>query len=249
MKTIIISFVMFLCACASTNKQEIFDINAPVDPRGKLGKSVIGLNEKNEGVIQEEILVEDELRQQELLNSSLHDTVLSEQATLEGCREDLTDKRLGGTGEMSPLPEIDNLRLDEKVTEKMGADSESGELKIVRTTFLRDKITNEKRYNKSLITTLDTLKKANKECGKKLAEARRKAGLQGTRYMPDGYFTSNGTWVQQKQGEVTLDDAFRIKAEMEAKHQKPDASKTVIETTKVETKEDQWIKPRWNEND
>ena len=46
----------------------------------------------------------------------------------------------------------------------------------------------------------------------KLKTTRLEHGLPSERIRAEGYFTTDGTWIQIKLGEQTLDDAFEIMA-------------------------------------
>ncbi len=54
------------------------------------------------------------------------------------------------------------------------------------------------------------------ECNRKLRAARVKAGLRLSDYKAKGRYRSDGTWVEERKAERTLDDAFEIRGKESA---------------------------------
>lgn len=206
MKTLIIA-VLLTVGCATEHKMQKLDM--VLTPKGQVGNRTLGLTDSNELILQEEQAADDELRVQQAVNSKLQFELEHESFELKRCRMDMADPRIGGSGNVPAIDEIDGMKTTETIKEEIGL-TDSGEVKIVRKGYFLDKLKLERAYEKSLRKMHSTISRHREECEFKMAIARRSAGLPSKRYQGEGYFTNGGVWVQTDQNEGSLDDAFEI---------------------------------------
>lgn len=204
----LITLLSFSC---TTEDKTVKEVDTKLEKKGAVGGKTIGLNDDKEAIIQEETAVDDEMRRQEWVNNKLEEELNAEHLELQRCRDDLADPRLGGSGEVAEIPEVDNIKNPNEVKEELGITAD-GNLKMVKKEFLVDKIKSEKKYETSLTNLVKTVKKHNTQCGQKMARARVTAGLPAQRYKAEGTYDSKGNWTQTRKAEITLDDAFEIRA-------------------------------------
>lgn len=213
MKTIsTLLFVSFAFAACSSNPETIKPINTDLDVKGQVGSAKLGVNEDNVAILQEEKQAQDELTVQEAVNMRLFDEAAHQKSELKECLTYLADKRLGGSGKIPELPDLDNLKTETEEKEEFGQ-AKDGSLKIVKKSSFVQRLRNSRSYDKSLRSVTKLLEKQNSQCQMDLEVARNKAGLPGKKAQAEGYFNSKGTWVETKRGETNLNDAFEIQAE------------------------------------
>jgi hypothetical protein len=198
--------LVFVISCAGSNYKVQELESYKIVPKGQIGDKTMGLNDKKELILQEEQDASDELRVQEAVNYRWKEDVEYESHMLKWCRTDMSDPRLGGSGIIPPVSEIDNMKTPEDVREEIGI-NDDGEIKVIRKSYFIDKLKLERRYGKSLQTMLKTIARHREECEYKMNIARRKAGLPGERF--SGHFGGPN--------ENTLDDAFRINKERQVR--------------------------------
>jgi len=203
-------------SCTSSDKK-ITEIDTKLDQKGSVDGKRIGLNDEGEAIIQEEVDADDELRRQQWANNRIYENLENDHHDLNHCRNDLADPRLGGSGEVQPIPEIDSMKSLDSIKEDFGL-SEDGGLKVVRKEFYVDRLKKERKYEVSLLKTQKIVKKHLAECERKMGYARTKHGLPAKRYTAKGYFDQSGTWIQVRKAELTLDDAFEIRAKDQSKN-------------------------------
>ena len=203
-------FLLVATSCSST-KYVAKKIDTTIDVKGKVDDGYIGLNKKGQAIIQEETEADDELRTQQWENSRLENQLYTDSDRLKRCRNDLSDPRLGGSGSVSPVPSIDDIKSPAELKEEFGIDSE-GRLKVVKRSFFVEKLRAERKYARSLKKLIKQVKKHRVECERKMGYARRKQGLPAGRYKAEGHYDARGNWKMTRKGEQTLDDAFEIQA-------------------------------------
>jgi len=207
--------VLFLVACSTTNNKAE-DLELDLDLKGSVDGKKIGIDDDGDVIIQSETDASDELRTQTWVNSKLEDDISREYIDLKRCREDLADPRLGGSGEVTKIPEVDNLKSANEVKEKFGID-EDGNLKVVKKEYFMEKLRKERKYEKSLKNMKKILAKNNESCQRHMGRARLSQGLPARRYEATGYFTSDGVWIGTEKAERSLDDAFERSAKAQKK--------------------------------
>ena len=213
MKTLLLaSLIITTIACTTPDYQEL---DTSLDKKGSSASGDIGITEDGKVVIQEQNSATEELRLQQVVNNDLESKLKMEASQLETCREYLADPRLGGNGAVVDIAEIDNLRSVNEVKEEFGI--ENGDLKFVRKERYGERLKSERKLESSLRKMLRLFTKQRKQCDQQVSVARVKAGLPAKKYKGEGYFNQNGTYVETRRHEQNLDDAFRIKAELDRK--------------------------------
>jgi hypothetical protein len=207
--SIIVSMTFISCA---TNPNVVRTLDTRIEVKGNIGEGKLGLNDKHEAIIQHERQAQDELLIQDAVNMRLQDDLNHYEGELSECLKYMADERLGGSGQMPAMPNIDNLQTEAIATEEFGA-SEDGSLKIVKKTYYLERLKNARAYEKSIRSMTKVLKDQNASCQMKLEIARNKAGLPGKKIIAEGYFTQKGAWVQTRRGENSLSDALELQAE------------------------------------
>lgn len=204
--------LIVLSAVACRSKDHVVeDVDTHLESKGQSNDGEIGLNEKGQAILQSKTSASAELTIQEHVNEKLQSDLDSERHQLLLCRRDLSDPRLGGTGEMSAIPEVDNLKMPEATDERLGRD-EKGKLVVVRKSFFDEKLQSERDYGKALQDVLRVVKRNREECEQKMGVARTKHGLPAQRYVAKGQYI-NGQWMETRRAENSLDDAFEIRSE------------------------------------
>jgi len=205
----LLSVTSFSCA---SNPDAVRPIDTKLNVRGTIGDAKLGINDKNEAIVQEERQAQDELLIQETVNMRLQDDANHYEGELKECLTYMADKRLGGNGELPEIPDVSNLKTQDDVQEEFGS-TEDGSLKIVKKSSFTARLKNARSYEKSLRAITKVLKKQNEGCQMKLEAARNRVGLPGKKATAEGYFNSSGKWVETRRGENSLSDAFEIQAD------------------------------------
>lgn len=208
--------LLFSMSNGCTSDYEVKEVDTKLEVKDSIDGSKVGINENDEVVVQTETDASDELRTQKWVNSRLEDDLNHDYAELEQCREDLADPRLGGTGSVTDIPEIDNLKGMSEVKEEFGL-TEDGSLKVVKKEYFLDLLKKERKYEKTLRSMTKVIKKHKESCQRRMGAERTKAGLPAKRYQASGYFTDDGTWIGTDKAENNLDDAFERAAKAKQK--------------------------------
>ena len=217
----LVSFVRLLTLVAAiqgcTTPNQVHELETKeFKVKGSAADGKIGINEKNQAVILDNSAAQDDLAVLELSNSHMRDEVERELTDLKACEDQLNDPRLGGSGRVTQIPDMEALRANPEIAEDMGID-ENGDLRVTREQSFEKKMKAEKKFGVTLKKMTKTVKAQYETCARQLAVAREQHGLPGQRYKAAGYFTSDGTWIETKHGEQSLDDAFEISAKAKAK--------------------------------
>ena len=189
------------------NKNEVKEIDTTIDAKGSVDGGTVGIDKKGEAIIQNEASAQDELRRQQWANSQLEADLGNQHFELRRCRRDLADPRLGGSGEPTSIPDVDNMKDTTATREEFGLDA-GGALKVVKREYFLERLEKERKYETTLRSMAKLVKDHLEKCQTHMAVARRQTGLPSERYRSEGYFTNNGTWVETKKAEQSLDDAF-----------------------------------------
>ena len=207
MKYLMIIALMTLVGCASSDKVKQLDTD--IDAKGYTRNGVIGLQD-DVAVIQEKRPADDELRLQQWKNFQLENDLNHEYHMANWCYDDLSDPRLGGTGEVSQAPEVTNMKNSVKIKEELGLEGEK--LMVVKTSSFKEQLAVERQYEQSLVSMTKAVKKTRSDCERKMAVARLKVGLPAKRYQGEIKVSPEGTVEDViKPHETNLDKAFEIK--------------------------------------
>ena len=208
-KSICMGVGLIMLQSCTSNSHKVRELNTHLNHSTKSGLSTIGVNKRGEAVYQTETSVADEVRLKKWQNNQLSSEVKSERYQLQTCRKDLADARLGGSGEITPLPEVDLLDSESALKQKIGI-NEQGKLAVLKRGYLKDHIKKQKQLNTSLTKLVRVIKTSRQQCESKMGAARIRAGLSSKRYKAEGRFRGDGSWVQTQKAESSLDDAFEI---------------------------------------
>ena len=219
--------VLILSGCSS-NPNKAKDLDTKVDAKGAYHGEVIGLNDNKEVVIEKQQNADAELRELGWKQYDLEQKIHTDHESLTRCREELADPRLGGSGNMTEIPEIDTMKTVSQVKEELGI-TENGSLKLVKKEMYLDRLKAERDYVEALKQEQKTIDKFRSNCERDMKITRVKHGLPAERYAGKGYY-KGGVYVQTRRAEHNLDDAFSIVSE-ETSH-KEASQKPAIEDSK-----------------
>lgn len=209
-KTILALTIIILSACSS--KEKVREISTTLDQKGVISDGFIGLNDDGVAIIQKQNAADQELRGLIWQNNQREMDLNHEAAGLERCREEIADPRLGGTGDVVEIPDIDNMKPTSDIKKELGL--VDGNLVYVSKESFMQRVKAEETYGEAMDKITKQIVKHKRSCEIKMGIARRKAGLPSTRYQGQITVTPDG-----KVGSVlaphehNLDDAFRIKEE------------------------------------
>jgi hypothetical protein len=211
MKNLFLLSILFVLASCSSSKYKVKDIDTKLDVKANMQGSKIGLDEQKQAIIKTEKSTEAELQKQQWTNYDMEKQLANEHAQLTRCRTELADPRLGGTGQVVEIPEIDNMKKAASIKEEIGLD-EQGNLKVVKREYYLDRLDRERKYNETLKSMLQIVAKNKATCDREMGYARAKHGLPSERYKAIGHYDNKGTWIMDSPAENSLDDAFKIQA-------------------------------------
>jgi hypothetical protein len=189
---------MLTVSCATGYKVQ--SIETSLQAKGQVNGRTVGLNDKKEIILQEEVQADNEMNS--LISASNHHefNLNHELHMINRCRKEMSDPRLGGNGELPKLSKMEGLKTPENIKEEIGI-TEDGDIKVVKKTYFIDALKSQKRYVITLEKMLALSKEQREECEYKMGIVRMKVGLPSKRFEGDGIF------------ERSLDEAFEIQAQ------------------------------------
>ena len=205
----ILTLALFLGITACSTNQ-VKQLDTSLDPKGNTNEGTLGLKD-GEAIIQQKNQADLELKGVQWQNYDLENELGHEQSLVKWCYTDLADPRLGGSGEVTEMPEL-AVKPAVKVKEELGLEGEN--LIILKTTDFKEKLQAEKKYGQELSKLLTLAKQTREKCERKMGYARVKAGLPSQRYQGKITITPEGNVGEVlAPHENSLDDAFKIKKE------------------------------------
>jgi hypothetical protein len=200
-----------LATGCSTNPYKVKEVDADVkSTHGSIQGATIAIDKNDQAIIQKENDAEVELREQTWKNYDLEKKLNYDYGQLKQCQNELADPRLGGSGQVTEIPDLDVInRLPEK-KEEFGI-TKNGQLVMVKREMYLDRLKAERQYEEVLKSASKTVAKHKDGCEYSLSIARVKNGLPASRYAAQGHF-SGEQYIQERPAEHNLDDAFRILA-------------------------------------
>lgn len=211
---IIAVFVALEVGLIGCSSSQIKTLDTELEVKGQTQEGTLGIKDKV-AIIQKETSADDELRFQQWQNNAAENDLNDEYFNLKRCRDELSDSRLGGNGQVTELPEIDKMKTPDEIKEEFGL-TEKGTLSFVRKQDFLKKLDQERAYGKSLALMKVTVRHNREVCERAMGQARVKAGLPATRFQGRASITPDGNIGKVFQrNENTLDDAFSIKAELQ----------------------------------
>lgn len=181
---LIVCLLIVFGACSSTPRTQIEKIDTKIEQKGAVGTESIGINEKNEAVIQEKLILEDKIRKLKWQNAEDEEKLKSMHGQLIHCQKDLANPLLDGSGEMPEIPEVDAAMDFSKQRTSLGID-EKGSLVVLTKELVQDRLNREERYHENLVSNNNIVKKQLDKCLFKMGIVRQKKGLQPTWYFRD----------------------------------------------------------------
>lgn len=200
------SILTLMSGCASSPYQAK-EVDTEIQPKGYIQNAVIGLNTKQEIVVQEETQVDIVLRKVRWENYDLERVAVDEHEHLSQCRSELADPRLGGSGVVQDLPEVD-VPTPSELKEELGL-TKNGSLVIVKKEMFQDVLLRERALGKTLQSQGKLLKKYRMKCEQEMGVARVKHGLPANRIQAEGHY-EGATYVMTRRPEHNLDEAFQL---------------------------------------
>jgi hypothetical protein len=207
LSALLLSTAFILGGCAS-KKYGDEKVETRLDAGNNKTSEKFGFDKERNLVMQEKTSATDELMIQTHVNEELRSKLQHEYQQLRRCRVDLADVRLGGSGEMAPMPEIDGLATDKAYKETVGFD-ESGELVFIRQEKFEDKIKAEKTAETTMRRLQKVITSNKNNCELRMRKARVENGLPAERTPPVIRY-EGGQAVIVQPAEQSLDDAFRF---------------------------------------
>ena len=202
-----VMLLVVLTGCSSTPHQ-VKEVDTQLEAVQSLGSAQIGVNNKNQAVIQTETSASMELKLQQWKNNDLEQEIAYNRGQLTRCRTEKADPRLGGDGNVIGLPEDAPSGVNRK-GEEFGMNQ--GSLKVVSKEFYVERLAAERAKETSLTQEASILRKSLDVCERELGYIRVKHGLPSKRIPGKGHF-ENGAYVHDRDPEGSLDDAFSAKA-------------------------------------
>jgi hypothetical protein len=199
------SIAFYGCASKKYGDEKL---DTKLETSDKKTSDKFGFDKERNLVLQEKTAATDELITQTHVNEELQSKLQHEFQQLKRCRMDLADVRLGGTGEMAPLPEIDGIKNDPSFKETVGVD-ESGELVFIRQEKFEDKLKGEKSAEKTIRRLTKVVVNNREQCELRMRKARVEKGLPAERTQAVTRYEGGQVIIIQP-AERNLDDAFQF---------------------------------------
>ena len=186
--TTMITVMLVMFGCAGKGVKEI-DSALTITQLANNG-STIGVTSDKLVVLQKQTMANDELNRLEWQNNQSEWSLHREVSQLKDCRSDLADKRLGGNGEVTALPAVDNMKPETQVKEEFGL--VNGSLQFIKREDFVKRIEAERSYQTSLEKMLTNVRDSREDCERKMGVARRTAGLPSQRIQGISTVTAEG---------------------------------------------------------
>ena len=105
---------IMLASCVTT-EHKVNEVDTKLEEKGRTDNGKIGINDKGQAIIQTENTGAEELKMQQLVNEELETKLTNEYADLKRRRRDLTDPRLGGSGELKEMSGLDDSKKPKEI--------------------------------------------------------------------------------------------------------------------------------------
>lgn len=228
-KLILIALVVSGCSSVPKAKEQV---QTNLHVKGSTNLGVIGIDKDGEVLVQEEVDAEIALRDVRWRVYDLERKIASDREYLERCRVEMADPRLGGSGQVTEIPEIDAQNVSQ-TTESFGQNEQQA-LVLVKKEKFTDRLVRERKYESSLSALSKTVEKHLKTCEREYGYVRVKHGLPAQRFTGQGFYEAGGKYVQTRESEKSLDDAFRLAGIKPMVAPEPAATPTVAVAEKKE---------------
>lgn len=200
--------LLTLSACTTT-KYVVQNVDTEMQIKGAIDGKQVGLNSKNEIIIQSVTDIVGELKGQEIKNYNLLDKTSYKRDELIQCKKELASPVLGGNGMFTDVPDLD-IEPQPVITEYIGKDKNDS-LEVVKREFYIQKLSAERAYGDNLNLLNKQLNKLVDRCNIEMSHARVTHGFPSNKYSGVGHFTEDGHWITDRKAEHNLDDAIEIR--------------------------------------
>lgn len=165
MKLVIIIIATLLCSCTPHQVQDLDNSN--IDVKGRATYGQVGINDKDQAIVQVRKSAAVELQSQEMANYYFKEQIRHEVFSLHDCTIQMADPANGGGGEVAPVPAVDNMTVVAKIEEKLGLD-EDGAYQIVTEEIFEEKLKAERKFQQELEQMLSSVKPLRQDCERRL---------------------------------------------------------------------------------
>ena len=155
-------------SCTS-NKKELETLDTKLETKGATPTEEIGMNKEGEAIVKKENSASSALVTLEHVNENLKLDLKQQFFLLRECRETLSLSKNGGTGEYPELSNFDQLEAKYDRTSQLGL--VEGQIKVVETSDLKERIAAHQSFQTELSTFLRTVKKEKEKCLFQIKEA------------------------------------------------------------------------------
>ncbi len=172
--------LVFLMTACSSNKYAVKEVDTKIEQKGSVGGGKVGVDDAGQAIIQTETEADDELRTQIWKNSEFEAKLNSEHQLLKQCRQERADPRLGGSGDVVEIPEIDKMSTATEIKEDLGI-TKTGSLKVIKREMYIDRLARERKLETSLGNLVSLVRKHRDKCEVDLGHTRVQHGLPSKR--------------------------------------------------------------------
>ena len=145
--------------CASSKQVDYIDTR--IDKKGATPNESVGLSKEGQAIVQKETSASSRLVTLEHVNENLKLDLKQQFFILRECREKLALSKHGGPGEYPELTDFDSLEATYEKQSQLGM--EDGQLKVVETSDLKERIGSQESFQKELTNFIRTVKKENEK--------------------------------------------------------------------------------------
>lgn len=203
-------FFSLLSACSSSPHK----VNRQALPElvllGQVGADEVGLNDRDEVILRTKKNAIAEMAGLRYLLSESTRRIEIAKGELQRCRNESADPRLGNQKIPDDLPEAPTS--SSRSQPELWTLTSDNELLLVSESYLKDEVQRLQRDKNVFEGFLHSLDKMLSRCMDEYGHLRVKKGLPYNRIRAKGHFV-NGNWKLLRDGEQSLDDAFRLVAE------------------------------------
>lgn len=157
-----------LCALSCTSTSKIDAIDTKLEKKGATPTESVGIDSAGKAVVQKQSSASSRLVTLEHVNENLKLDLRQQFFLLRQCRENLALSQHGGSGEYPELTDFDALEAQYEKKSQLGI--EKGELKVVETSDLQERIAAQEAFQNELTTFIRTVKKEHDKCAFALRE-------------------------------------------------------------------------------
>lgn len=152
-----------LCGCMTGSPNKVQSVETRLEVKGQVGDRKLGINEKNEAIIQEEVLAESELNTQKNVSMFFQEKLDSAVYGLKECLLEKSRKKNGGSGNYPAVPTATELKNLSEIREEFGI-TEDGSLKVIRKSSFIEELKKERLVTERIRKELANIKDLAEKC-------------------------------------------------------------------------------------